>query len=66
MEDDPLEPKTQGAILLQSMLRLGSPHNEIVIDRYDGQFTFIFNLVILTVEYRVLPLVFCQCRWKTC
>ncbi|KAK7696593.1 hypothetical protein QCA50_001251 [Cerrena zonata] len=31
-EDDPMEPKTQGAILLQSMLRLEAPHNEIVID----------------------------------
>ncbi|KAI0721971.1 armadillo-type protein [Cerioporus squamosus] len=30
--DDPLEPKTQGAILLQSMLRLPSPHNEAVLD----------------------------------
>ncbi|RPD62032.1 ARM repeat-containing protein [Lentinus tigrinus ALCF2SS1-7] len=30
--DDPLEPKTQGAVLLQSMLRLPSPHNDIVLD----------------------------------
>ncbi|PIL36686.1 hypothetical protein GSI_00375 [Ganoderma sinense ZZ0214-1] len=28
---DPLEPKVPGAILLQSMLRLPSPHNEIVL-----------------------------------
>ncbi len=31
--DDPLEPKTQGAVLLQSMLRMPSPHNDVVLDR---------------------------------
>ncbi|KAH9943000.1 ARM repeat-containing protein [Epithele typhae] len=30
--EDPLEPKTQGAVLLQSILRLPSPHNDIVLD----------------------------------
>lgn len=30
--DDPLEPKVQGAILLQSMLRLAAPHNEVVLE----------------------------------
>ncbi|TFK35011.1 armadillo-type protein [Crucibulum laeve] len=29
---DPLEPKIQGSILLQSILRLPAPHNQIVID----------------------------------
>ncbi|GBE79200.1 Nucleolar protein [Sparassis crispa] len=32
VEEDPLEPKTQGAVLLQAMLRLPAPHNELVID----------------------------------
>lgn len=32
--DDPLEPKVQGAILLQSMLRLAAPHNEVVLERF--------------------------------
>ncbi|KII96011.1 hypothetical protein PLICRDRAFT_34962 [Plicaturopsis crispa FD-325 SS-3] len=27
---DPLEPKTQGAVLLQSLLRLAEPHNQVV------------------------------------
>ena len=30
---DPMEAKTQGVILLQSLLRLAEPHNQIVIDR---------------------------------
>ncbi|KAI0356684.1 ARM repeat-containing protein [Trametes cingulata] len=30
--EDPLEPKTQGAVLLQSVLRLPSPHVNIVLD----------------------------------
>ncbi|RDX53030.1 ARM repeat-containing protein [Lentinus brumalis] len=30
--DDSLEPKTQGAVLLQSMLRMPSPHNDVVLD----------------------------------
>lgn len=34
-DDDPLAPKIQGAILLQSLLRLSSPHNQPVIDRQD-------------------------------
>ncbi|CCM04038.1 uncharacterized protein FIBRA_06196 [Fibroporia radiculosa] len=29
---DSLEPKTQGAVLLQSLLRLSAPHNQIVVD----------------------------------
>lgn len=32
--DDHPEPKVQGAILLQSLLRLSEPHNLLVIDRY--------------------------------
>ncbi|KAI0921972.1 hypothetical protein AcW1_004190 [Taiwanofungus camphoratus] len=32
-DNDPLEPKTQGALLLQAMLRLPVPHNELVLDR---------------------------------
>ena len=32
--EDPLEPKTQGAVLLQSMLRLSAPHNDVVVKRY--------------------------------
>jgi nucleolar protein 9 len=32
--DDLLEPKVQGAILLQSLLRLNEPHNLLVTDRY--------------------------------
>lgn len=31
--DDPLEPKTQGALLLQSMLHLSAPHHECVLNR---------------------------------
>ncbi|THH33801.1 hypothetical protein EUX98_g467 [Antrodiella citrinella] len=30
--DDPLEPKTQGALLLQSLLSLPAPHNQVVVD----------------------------------
>ena len=30
---DPLEPKIAGALLLQSLLKLPSPHNQIVLDR---------------------------------
>ena len=30
---DPLEPKMQGSLLLQSLLRLPEPHNQFVIDR---------------------------------
>ncbi|OCH95874.1 ARM repeat-containing protein [Obba rivulosa] len=30
--DDPLEPKTQGAVLLQAMLRISTPHNEPILD----------------------------------
>lgn len=30
---DPLEPNMQGALLLQAILRLPSPHNEIVVSR---------------------------------
>ncbi|KAI0751271.1 ARM repeat-containing protein [Daedaleopsis nitida] len=30
--EDPLEPKTQGALLLQAMLRLSAPHNDVVLD----------------------------------
>jgi nucleolar protein 9 len=30
---NPMEPKVQGAILLQSLLRLPEPHNQIVITR---------------------------------
>lgn len=30
---DPLEPKIQGSVLLQSILRLPEPHNQFVIDR---------------------------------
>ncbi|EMD40990.1 hypothetical protein CERSUDRAFT_149573 [Gelatoporia subvermispora B] len=30
--DDPLEPKTQGAVLLQAMLRMSSPVNEAIVD----------------------------------
>ncbi|KAH9950104.1 ARM repeat-containing protein [Amylocystis lapponica] len=32
VEADPLEPKTQGAVLLQSMLHLSAPHNEPVLN----------------------------------
>ena len=31
---DPLEPTTSGALLVQSLLRLHSPHNTLVLDRY--------------------------------
>ncbi|CAL1702092.1 unnamed protein product [Somion occarium] len=30
--EDPMEPKTQGAVLLQSMLRLESPYNEFIVN----------------------------------
>ena len=30
---DPLEPTTQGSLLLQSTLRLQQPHNDIVLER---------------------------------
>lgn len=30
---DPVEPTIQGAVLLQSMLRLPEPHNQLVIRR---------------------------------
>lgn len=32
-EEDPLAPTTQGALLLQSMLRLSEPHNDAVLNR---------------------------------
>lgn len=31
--EDPMTPKTQGALLLQSMLQLPAPHNQVVLDR---------------------------------
>lgn len=31
--EDPMTPKTQGALLLQSMLQLEAPHNQVVLDR---------------------------------
>ncbi|KAH8105489.1 ARM repeat-containing protein [Cristinia sonorae] len=35
--EDPSEPKTQGAVLLQTMLSLPSPHNQIIIDSVFSQ-----------------------------
>jgi hypothetical protein len=33
VKKDTMETKTQGALLLQSLLHIGEPHNQIVIDR---------------------------------
>lgn len=41
------EPKTQGAILLQSILRLSAPHNDIVLNRSDSVYKMLVR--ILTV-----------------
>lgn len=32
--EDLMSPKTQGALLLQSLLQLASPHNQVVLDRF--------------------------------
>ncbi|OBZ71991.1 Nucleolar protein 9 [Grifola frondosa] len=32
VDEDPLEPKTQGAVLLQSLLRLPAPHSQVVLN----------------------------------
>ena len=44
--EDPLEPKVPGAVLLQSMLRLPSPHNDIVLHRYASHLAIA--VVVLT------------------
>ena len=42
--DDPLEPTVQGAILLQSLLRLDEPHNLLVTERYARRLDGIFAI----------------------
>lgn len=32
--EDPMAPKTQGALLLQSILQLPAPHNQAVLERW--------------------------------
>lgn len=34
-EADPLEPKIQGSLILQAMLTLPEPQNEVVLDRLE-------------------------------
>jgi nucleolar protein 9 len=36
--EGPLEPTVQGAVLLQSLLRLNEPHNQLVLDRQARNF----------------------------
>ncbi|GJE84753.1 nucleolar protein 9 [Phanerochaete sordida] len=35
--EDPMTPKTQGALLLQSMLQLEAPHNQVILDSLFAQ-----------------------------
>jgi hypothetical protein len=37
-KDNAMEPKTQGVILLQSLLRFREPYNQVVIDRWEESF----------------------------
>lgn len=32
--EDPLAPKVQGVLLAQAMLKVSSPHNQIIVDRF--------------------------------
>jgi hypothetical protein len=47
--DDPLEPTVQGAILLQSLLRLDEPHNLLVTERYARHLYGILPFLLTTV-----------------
>lgn len=35
---NPMAPKTQGALILQSLLHLPAPHNQVVLDRYKASY----------------------------
>lgn len=56
--EDPLEPKVQGAVLLQSLLRLNEPNNQLVIDRsaWILEWRSLFLLIVIICSVMSLPM----------
>lgn len=49
--DDPMGPKIPGALLLQSILALPAPHNQVILDRYSGGHPVLFTALIFYPQH---------------
>ena len=58
--EDPTAPKTQGALILQSMLRLPYPYNQVVLDR--SEFLILF---CLHCDLEQVCSAYLRCPWRT-
>lgn len=47
--EDPMTPKTQGALLLQSLLQLDAPHNQVILDRYEPSLPAVIPMLSLSI-----------------